>query len=132
MVRNFWDPCSANLVSQNSQIFNFQGFRHSWKVTSSPSGSWTSKWVLGCPPKAKGCRSGGPRRKHILKNDPQNKYFLGNWETLNIRENCYFCYAFLWFLFLLPPPPPPHFDSDFHPCIRLCDGPAILRRVRLC
>ena len=62
----FWDPCLANLVSQNSQILNFQDFRHSWKVTSSPSGPWTSKWVLGFPPKARGCRSGGLRRKYML------------------------------------------------------------------
>ena len=44
-----WDPCLADLVSQNSKIFNFQDFRHSWKVTSSPTAPWTSKWVLGSP-----------------------------------------------------------------------------------
>ena len=69
----FWDPCSANLVSLNSKIFNFRDSRHSWKVPSSPNGPWTSKLVLGFSSKARGCRSDGLRRKHILKNDSPQK-----------------------------------------------------------
>ena len=66
----FWDPCSANLVSQKILIF-----RHSWKVTSSPNGPWTSKWVLGFSAKARGSRSGGLRRQSFLKMAPQQLSF---------------------------------------------------------
>ena len=70
---SFWDPVPQFSVSLNSEILNFQDFRHSWKVTSSPSGPWTSKWVLGFPQKTRGCRSGGLRRKYILKSPPNKK-----------------------------------------------------------
>ena len=77
-----WDPCLANLVSQNSQIFNLHDFRHSWKVTSSPNGPWTSKLVFGFSSKARGCRCGGLRRTYILKNDTPRKDVLGNLSIL--------------------------------------------------
>ena len=32
----------------------------------------------------------GLRRKSILKDDPQQKYFPGNWDDLSFRENGYF------------------------------------------
>ena len=88
----FWDPVSPNLVSLNSKIFNFHDVRHSWRVSSSPNGPWTSKLVLGFSSKARGCRSGGLRRKYILKNDPQQKTF-GKLKNLQV--------SWKWLLFLL-------------------------------
>ena len=116
-----WDPRAPDLVSQNSQILNFHDFRHSWKVTSSPDGPWTSKWVLGFSPKARGCRSGGLRRKYILKNDPQQKDVLENWETLSFRENVYLVMPF--YGLFSPHPHPTPFQFRFP---MACQGPSQL------
>jgi hypothetical protein len=84
----FWDPRSANLVSQNSQIFNFHDVRHSWNVTSSPNGPWTSKLVLGFSSKARGCQPGGLQQKYILKNGHKL------WETSFFLKHGYLFNAF--------------------------------------
>ena len=67
----FWDPVWPNLVMGNSRIFYLHDFLHFWKVTSSSSTFKmfpdTSKFISD-PPKARGSRSGGLRRKRILEN----------------------------------------------------------------
>ena len=63
----FWTPRSPNLVTGNCHIFMLYDSLHFWKVTSSPNGPRISKLVLGFFLKARGFRSGGLRRKYILK-----------------------------------------------------------------
>jgi len=71
----FWVPVSPNLISLNREVFNCYDFRHCLKVTASPNGHWTSKLVLEFSSKTKGLRSGGLRRKYILKSYLQKKMF---------------------------------------------------------
>ena len=99
-----WDPRRPDLLALKSKILKFPDFRHFGEVTSTPNGPWASKWVLGFPPKARGFRSRGLRRKYILKNDPPHKILETEQPSFFVKFAIFLCLSMVFFF----PHPPPH------------------------
>ena len=133
MLRNFLGPVlgqSGRTELRNRKFSYCSTFLKSHIITK-----WSLDLQLGprIYSKARGYLSGGLPRKYIFKITPRKNMFLETEAPLFLVKGAISVMSFSGFCFPPPPPPPPPHStpshSDSHPCIRLYDGPAILRRA---